>query len=234
MLVRGNRRPPPTPTNTSSDPKLLHHPFWVRGLALPWQKQTRHKTCCRQHTGWRIWPHAPEDGGGLLCIPLCFWAAQFAVGASELCIGTRRSQFSPYLPPNKAAAAIQCVYHSSIDKEWEWWLKLSWDGYALGRNMNWAMHNLWQWLSMLDGVGDLFPDKVFFFRSSLFWTTIFYGAWSLVLFSFSWLHLLYWFLGLFASSFSLHLHMSTTCASVGGCYNVEYLDLSTLVRAHSS
>jgi hypothetical protein len=28
--------------------------------------------------------------------------------------------------------------------------------------------------------------------------------------------------------------MSTTCASVGGVLDVEYIDLSTLVRAHSS
>jgi hypothetical protein len=33
--------------------------------------------------------------------------------------------------------------------------------------------------------GDLFLDKVFFFGSSLFRATFFYGAWHLVLFSFS-------------------------------------------------
>ena len=44
---------------------------------------------------------------------------------------------------------------------------------------------LGQRLSVLDGVGDLFLDKVFFFRSSLFRTTFFYGAWYLDLFSLS-------------------------------------------------
>jgi hypothetical protein len=82
------------------------------------------------------------DGGGPLSMPLCFWAAQSAVAASELCVGTRRSLFSPYLPPHTAAAAIQCAYHSYVDNEWEWWLKLSLAGYALEPKMNRAMRNL--------------------------------------------------------------------------------------------
>jgi hypothetical protein len=79
-------------------------------------------------------------------MPLCFWAAQSAVAASELCIGTGRSSFSPYLPPHTAATAIQRVYHSyvdKVDKEWEWRLKLSLAGYALEHNMNRVMHDLW-------------------------------------------------------------------------------------------
>jgi hypothetical protein len=78
-------------------------------------------------------------------MPLCFWAAQSAVAASELCVGTGRSLFSPYLPPHTAATAIQRVYCSYVDKvvkEWEWRLKLSLAGYALGSDMNWAMHDL--------------------------------------------------------------------------------------------
>jgi hypothetical protein len=78
-------------------------------------------------------------------MPLCFLAAQSAVAALELCIGTGRSLFSPYLPPHTAATAIQCVYRSyvdKVDKEWEWWLKLSSAGYTLERNMNWAMRDL--------------------------------------------------------------------------------------------
>jgi hypothetical protein len=35
MLVRGDRRPPPTPTDKPSDPKVLRHPFRDRGLPLP-------------------------------------------------------------------------------------------------------------------------------------------------------------------------------------------------------
>jgi hypothetical protein len=79
-------------------------------------------------------------------MPLCFWAAQSAVAALELCVGTGRSLFSPYLPPHTAATAIQCVYRSyvdKVDKEWEWWLKWSLAGYTLGSDMNWAMHILW-------------------------------------------------------------------------------------------
>jgi hypothetical protein len=78
-------------------------------------------------------------------MPLCFWAAQSAVAALELCVGTGRSFFSPYLPPHTAATVIQRMYHSyidKVDKEWEWWLKLSSAGYALERDMNWAMHDL--------------------------------------------------------------------------------------------
>ncbi len=48
-------------------------------------------------------------------MPLCFWAAQSAVAASELCVGTRRSLFSPYLPSHTTATAIQPVYRSYVD-----------------------------------------------------------------------------------------------------------------------
>ena len=50
--------------------------------------------------------------------------------------------FSPYLPPHIAATAIQRAYRSSVDKEWDWQLKVSWAGYALERDMNQAMRNL--------------------------------------------------------------------------------------------
>ncbi len=78
-------------------------------------------------------------------MPLYFWAAQSAAAALELCVGTGRSLFSPYLPPHTAATAIQSVYRSyvdKVDKEWEWRLKLSSAGYALEHNMNRAMHDL--------------------------------------------------------------------------------------------
>jgi hypothetical protein len=49
---------------------------------------------------------------------------------------------------------------------------------------------------------------------------------------FLWIPLLFWFLGVLPSSFSLHLHLPMTYASGGGgCYNAQYLDVSTLIRA---
>jgi hypothetical protein len=39
------------------------------------------------------------EGSRYACL-FVFWAAQSAVAASKLCIGTRRSLFSPYLPPH--------------------------------------------------------------------------------------------------------------------------------------
>jgi hypothetical protein len=146
MLVWGDCRPPPTPTNKTSDPKVLRHPFRDRGLPLPQSRwaQRNNRPCCRP--GQRHRPRAPDSGGGPLCMPLCFWAAQSAVAASELCIGTGRSLYSPYLPPHTAATAIQRVYRSyvdKVDKEWEWRLKLSLAGYALECDMNLAMHDLW-------------------------------------------------------------------------------------------
>jgi hypothetical protein len=49
MLVRGDCRPPPTPTNKPSNPKESNHPFRNRGQPLPPQKRgRRHKQprCC--------------------------------------------------------------------------------------------------------------------------------------------------------------------------------------------
>jgi hypothetical protein len=154
VSVLGNRSSPPPPTNTSSDPKILRHLFRERGQPLPWQRQTRRKTCCHLRKGWRIRPCASDNKGGPLCMPLCFWAAQTAVAASELCVGTGRSMFSPYLPPHTAATAIQRVYPSSVDKESEGWQKLSWAGYALDCDMNWAMCNLQDSNTFVFLVGD--------------------------------------------------------------------------------
>ncbi len=117
MSVRGDHRPPPTPTNKTSDPKVLRHPFRDRGLPLPQRRRARRNNCPRCRPGRRNRPRAPNSGGGALCMPLCFWAAQSAVAASELCVGTGRSLFSPYLPPHTAATAIQRVYRSYVDKE---------------------------------------------------------------------------------------------------------------------
>jgi hypothetical protein len=142
VSVGGDRRPPPTPTNKTSNPKVLHHPFRDRGLPLPQRRRARRNNrphCC---PGQRHRPHASDSRGGLLCMPLCFWAAQSAVAASELCVGIGRSLFSPYLPPHTAATAIQHVYRSYVDKVITEWLQLSLAGNALECNMHQAMHNL--------------------------------------------------------------------------------------------
>jgi hypothetical protein len=63
-LVRGNRRPPPTPTNTSSDPKISRHPFRARGQPLPRRKRTRRSTRRRIHSARKTQPpHPPNQGG---------------------------------------------------------------------------------------------------------------------------------------------------------------------------
>ncbi len=64
LLVRGNRRPPPTPTNTSSDPKISRHPFRARGQPLPRRKRTRRSTRRRIHSAWKIQPPHPTNQGG--------------------------------------------------------------------------------------------------------------------------------------------------------------------------
>ncbi len=39
MLVRCDCRPPPTPTDKTSDPRILHHPFQDHGLPLPQRRR---------------------------------------------------------------------------------------------------------------------------------------------------------------------------------------------------
>ncbi len=114
MLVWGDCQPPPTPTDKISDLNFLRHPFRDRGLPLPQRRQAQQNNCPRHRPGRRHRPRALNSGGGPLCMPLCFWAAQSTVAASELCIGTGRSLFSPYLSPHTAATANQCVYRSFV------------------------------------------------------------------------------------------------------------------------
>jgi hypothetical protein len=167
VSVWGDCRPTPTPTDKTSDTKVLRHLFWDCDLPLPQRRRARQNNCPCRHPGRRHWTRASDSGGGLLCMPLCFWAAQSAVAASELCLGTGRSLFSPYLPPHTAATAIQCVYrsyvdkvikeylpphtaataiqrvyHSYVDKVIVEWLQLSLARYAFERDMHQAMHNL--------------------------------------------------------------------------------------------
>ena len=117
--VRGDRQPPPTPTEKSSDPKVLNHPFRSRGQPLPPRKMRRRHKRPRRRPGRRHRPRAPNSGGGPLCMPLCFWATQTVVAASVLFVGATRSKFIPYLPPHTAATIIQRAYRSHCVDEWE-------------------------------------------------------------------------------------------------------------------
>ncbi len=110
MSVWGNCQPSLTPTNKTSNPKVLHHPFRDHGLPLPRKKRAGHNNCPRCHPGRRYWPHTPNSGGGPLCMPLCFWATQTAVAALGLFVGAEGSNLTHYLPPHSAASRIQLAY----------------------------------------------------------------------------------------------------------------------------
>jgi hypothetical protein len=82
--------------------------------------------------------------------------------------------------------------------------------------------------------GGLFHDKNFLLQVFLFRTTFIFGAWSLVLFSFSLAShalLVPWSPSFISFSPLTYVYDMCKC---GGCYNIQYVDLSTLVRAHSS
>ncbi len=111
MSVRGDCRPPPTPTDKPSAPKVLRHPFRDRGLQLPQWRRAQRNDCPRCRPGRRNQPCDPNSGGGgPLCMPLCFWATQTVVAASGLFVAATRSKFTPYLPPHSAAVCIQRPY----------------------------------------------------------------------------------------------------------------------------
>ncbi len=91
-------------------------------------------------------PVLPILGGGALCMPLCFWATQTTVAAATLPAGAGRSQFTPYLPPHKAATAIQHAYRSYL-RDWHYWQQVaesafSLEVYKLECNMALAMRDL--------------------------------------------------------------------------------------------
>ena len=144
--VRGDRHPPPTPTEKSSDPKVFNHPFRSRGQPLPPRKMRRRHKRPRRRPGRRHRPRAPNSGGGPLCMPLCFWATQTVVAASVLFVGAPRSKFIPYLPPHTAATIIQRAYRSHCVDVWfdetTWRMQLSGARYELERNMTLAMREL--------------------------------------------------------------------------------------------
>ena len=88
VSVRGARQPPPTPTDISSDPKVLRHPFRDCGQPLPQRRRARRIKRPHRRPGWRHRPRAPDFGGGPPCMPLCFWAAQTSVVALDASVGT--------------------------------------------------------------------------------------------------------------------------------------------------
>jgi hypothetical protein len=113
MLVWGNCQPPPTPTNKTSDPKVLHHPFRDCGLPLPQRRRARRNNHPPHCPGQRHWPHAPDTGGGLLCMSLIFWATQTTAASDLLGVGDG-SMSTSYISPTSAASLIQLAYRSYV------------------------------------------------------------------------------------------------------------------------
>ena len=106
VSVRGDRQPPPPPTDKTFNPKVLRHPFRDRGLPVPRRKRARRHNRPRRRVGRRHRPRAPHSGGEPLCMPLCFWATQTAVAPIDPCVGIGRLGLKPYLPPHTAATVI--------------------------------------------------------------------------------------------------------------------------------
>jgi hypothetical protein len=73
VSVRSNRQPPLTPTNKTSDPKVLHHPFRDHNLPLPRRRWARQNNCPHCRPGRRHRPHAPNLEGGCCVCPFVFW-----------------------------------------------------------------------------------------------------------------------------------------------------------------
>jgi hypothetical protein len=100
-------------------------------------------------------------------MPLCFWAAQTSVAASDLGVGISRLVSTTYLPPHTAATAIQRAYHSHVVDTsydyWEWQINLTVATSELERIMSRARWDL----------GD--DDNFVFLFSSLFSTVIWSG-----------------------------------------------------------
>ncbi len=118
--VRGDRQPPPTLTDKTSNPKVLRHPFRDRGQPLPRRRWARRTNRPPRRPGQRHWPHAPDSedsGGGPQCMPLCFWAAQTMAAALELHrVGTVGSDSTAYIPPHTAAPTIQLAYRFHVHR----------------------------------------------------------------------------------------------------------------------
>ena len=112
MSVQGSQHSSPTPTDTPSNLKALRHPFRDRGQPqLPLRKRSqqrkRHR-CCR---GRRTWLHAPHHGGGPLCTPLCFWAAQTMDASDLLGANCGASMPDPRAAPTGSSMLTQAPRH---------------------------------------------------------------------------------------------------------------------------
>jgi hypothetical protein len=107
-LVWGNRRPPPTPTDKPSDPKVSNHPFRKHGQPLPPRKRGRRHKRPHRRPGRRHRPRAPNSGGRPSCMPLVFWATQ-TMAASSL-LGGGEPKLTSYISPTSAASNIQQAY----------------------------------------------------------------------------------------------------------------------------
>ena len=144
--VRGNRRPPPAPTDKSSDPKVLNHPFRTRGQPLPPRKMRRRHKRPRRRPGRRHRPRAPDSGGGPSCMPLVFWATQTLAASDLLGVGDCGSTFPPYVSPTTAAATIQKAYRYStirrVTRQRRWQIQLFLAQIELECNMTCAMQDL--------------------------------------------------------------------------------------------
>jgi hypothetical protein len=113
VLVRGNRQPTPTPTNKTSNLKVLRHRFRDHGLPLPQRRQARRNNRPCRCSGRRHRPHAPDSGGGSSCMPLIFWATQTMAASDLLGVGDG-SMSTSYISPTSAASRIQLAYRSYV------------------------------------------------------------------------------------------------------------------------
>jgi hypothetical protein len=113
-LVRVNRCLPPPLTKKSSDPKVLNHPFRTCEQPLPPQKMRRQHKRPRHCPGRRHPPHAPNSGGGPLCMPLIFWTTQTMAASDLLGVGKCSSTLKPYVSPTAAPTTIQMAYRCYI------------------------------------------------------------------------------------------------------------------------
>jgi hypothetical protein len=117
VSVRGDRRPPPTPTDKTSDPKVLRHPFQDHGLPLPQRRRARRTNRPRRCPGRRHRPRAPDSGdsgGGPPCMPMAFWAAQTTAALDLLGVQQDYPHFKSYLTPHAAATRIQKAHRLRV------------------------------------------------------------------------------------------------------------------------
>ena len=112
--VRDDRQPPPTPTEKSSDPKVLNHPFRSRGQPLP----TAEDEVTTQTSAPSPRSKAPAPCSrfwrGPMCMPMVFWAAQTMAAYGLLGVRVREPNITSYISTNSAASTIQYAYRQRI------------------------------------------------------------------------------------------------------------------------